>query len=111
LFDLALLGEELLERLDKGIRIVQRLGDSFLFRFSGWESDYRPSRARNQRLTIDQPARFRLLRGIRLASDSQGSGSIQCARCNYVETIEQKRVARACAKNRYDVARGVMRDI
>ena len=35
LFDVALFGEELLQRFDEGIRIAQRLGDRFLFGFGG----------------------------------------------------------------------------
>ena len=39
LFDVALLGEELLQGLDEGIRIAQRLGDGFLFGFGGREAE------------------------------------------------------------------------
>ena len=37
LFELALLGEELLQGFDEGIRIAQRLGDGFLFGDRGWD--------------------------------------------------------------------------
>ena len=35
LFEVALLGDELLQGFDEGIRIAQRLGDGFLFGFGG----------------------------------------------------------------------------
>src|SRR3989304_3728844 len=41
LFELALLGEELLQGFDEGIRIAQRLGDGFLFGFGGREGDWK----------------------------------------------------------------------
>ena len=37
LFEVALLGEELLQGFDEGIRIAQRLGDGFLLGFGGRE--------------------------------------------------------------------------
>ena len=40
LFDVALLGEELLQGFDEGIRIAQRLGDGFLFGFGGWKGSW-----------------------------------------------------------------------
>ena len=40
LFDLALLGEELLQGFDEGIRIAQRLGDGFLFGFGRRNSEW-----------------------------------------------------------------------
>ena len=39
LFELALLGDELLQGFDEGIRIAQRLGDGFLFGFGGRERE------------------------------------------------------------------------
>ena len=39
LFDLALLGDELLNGFDEGIRIGEGLGDGFLFGFGGWEGN------------------------------------------------------------------------
>ena len=39
LFDLALLGDELLQGFDEGIRIAQRLGDGLLFGFGRREGD------------------------------------------------------------------------
>ena len=42
LFEVALLGEELLQGFDEGIRIAQRLGDGFLFGFGGggWKVEF-----------------------------------------------------------------------
>lgn len=39
LFEVAFFCEELLQGVDEGIRIAQRLGDGFLFGFGGWEGD------------------------------------------------------------------------
>jgi hypothetical protein len=39
LFEVALLGEELLEGFDEAIRIAQRLDDSYLLDFAYWDRD------------------------------------------------------------------------
>ena len=40
LFDLALFDEELLQGFNEGIRITQRPGNGFLFRYGGWECNF-----------------------------------------------------------------------